>query len=334
MDPRAERPPRGSIGLTEHSCRVVVEYTMQFRQLEYLTALARERHFARAAASCHVSQPALSEAIRKLERELNVPLVQRGRAFHGLTPEGDRVVVWARRILAEHEALRVEVSALRSGLTGQLRVGVIPSASTTITLLTDPFCSVHPLARVQIDTGLATTEIVNRLRAFELDAGITYIDDEDIAGLTVTPLYHERMVLVGARDLLPDGDAVTWAEVAQLPLCLQKPSLRGRQLVDAVFAELGLTVNPQIETDSIGAMYAHVATGRWASLVPHPWGQSFRLPTDIRAMAILGSVARSMVGLITPSDEPGSVLARAFKGIAEQVNLGDLSGEDPLIVDY
>ncbi|WP_346921795.1 helix-turn-helix domain-containing protein [Glutamicibacter creatinolyticus] len=59
------------------------------RQLEYFVALAREQHFARAAAACYVSQPALSEAIRKLEAELGVPLVRRGHSFQGLTAEGE-----------------------------------------------------------------------------------------------------------------------------------------------------------------------------------------------------------------------------------------------------
>lgn len=67
---------------------------MLFRQLEYFVALARERHFARAAAACYVSQPALSEAIRELEHELGVPLVRRGRTFEGLTLEGERLVLW------------------------------------------------------------------------------------------------------------------------------------------------------------------------------------------------------------------------------------------------
>lgn len=103
-----------------------------------------ERHFARAAAACYVSQPALSEAIRKLESELNVPLVRRGQKFEGLTPEGERLVPWARRILADREALTQEVTALRAGLTGELRLGVVPAASTTVALLTDPFCAAHP----------------------------------------------------------------------------------------------------------------------------------------------------------------------------------------------
>ncbi len=78
---------------------------MLFRQLEYFVALAQERHFARAASACHVSQPALSETIRKLEQELNVPLVLEQK-FEGLTPEGDRLVHWVRRILADCDALK------------------------------------------------------------------------------------------------------------------------------------------------------------------------------------------------------------------------------------
>src|SRR6202012_3255557 len=69
---------------------------MLFRQLEYFVALARERPCARAAAACYVSQPALSEAIRKLEKELGVALVRREQKFEGLTPEGERLGGWAR----------------------------------------------------------------------------------------------------------------------------------------------------------------------------------------------------------------------------------------------
>ena len=90
---------------------------MLLRQLEYFVAVARERHFARAAESCYVSQPALSTSIAKLERELSVTLINRGQNFEGLTPEGERLVVWAKRVLAEHDALKAEAAAMRSGIT-------------------------------------------------------------------------------------------------------------------------------------------------------------------------------------------------------------------------
>ena len=114
---------------------------MLIRQLEYFVALARERHFARAAQRVPRIQPALSEAIRKLEHELKVPLVRRGQKFEGLTPEGERLVHWARRILADCDALKQEVTALQTGLVGELRLGVVPAAATTVALLTDPFCA-------------------------------------------------------------------------------------------------------------------------------------------------------------------------------------------------
>src|ERR1700744_4216196 len=123
---------------------------MLFRQLEYFVAVAREKHFARAAEACYVSQPALSAAIVRLERELNVTLINRGHNFEGLTPEGERLVVWAKRILAEQEAFKAEVHAVRSGITGTLRLGTVPTASTTASLVLSAFCSDHPLVKVQI----------------------------------------------------------------------------------------------------------------------------------------------------------------------------------------
>ncbi|MEU6089598.1 LysR family transcriptional regulator [Streptomyces sp. NPDC047085] len=148
---------------------------MLFRQLEYLVALAREHHFARAAQACHVSQPALSEGIRKLEEELDVPLVRRGRKYEGLTPEGERIVVWAQRILADRDALKNEVGALRSGLSGRMRIGSVPTASAAVSLLTAPFCTAHPLVTVEVATDLRSEDILRRLQRFELDAGITYL---------------------------------------------------------------------------------------------------------------------------------------------------------------
>ena len=96
---------------------------MLFRQLEYFVAVARERHFARAAEACYVSQPALSASIAKLERELNVTLINRGHNYQGLTPEGERLVVWAKRILAEQEAFKAEVAAVQSGINRDAAAG-------------------------------------------------------------------------------------------------------------------------------------------------------------------------------------------------------------------
>jgi len=303
---------------------------MLFRQLEYFVALARERHFARAAAACYVSQPALSEAIRKLEKELGVSLVRRDRAFEGLTPEGERLVVWARRILADHDALTQEVAAIRSGLSGQLRIGVIPAASTTAALIIEPFCEQHPLVNVQLDTRMPSDDIIERLHRFELDAGIIYQHSLETAGLVAQPLYRERHVLIGADHLLPTrADHITFAEVTQLPLCLLDTSMRGRQELQAALDAHHLIVTPQVETDSVAALHALVATGRWASVVPHPWSFPFALAPTLRTLAITDPEIVSPVALVVSAAQPGSVLGRALAAATRELPVDQLAAPAP-----
>ncbi|MFC4376122.1 LysR family transcriptional regulator [Nocardia halotolerans] len=297
---------------------------MLFRQLEYFVALARERHFARAAQACYVSQPALSEALRKLERELGVPLVRRGRAFEDLTPEGERLVLWARRILADRDALEHEVTALQTGLTGELRIGVIPAASSTVALLTDPFCTAHPLVRVQLETSLRSLDIVDRIRRFELDAGIIYAHGIDTAGLSAAPLYTERHVLLVGTELLAGRTgAISWAEALEMPLCLLHKGMRGRQLIDAALAEHGLRASPQLESDSVIALLAHVSTGRWACVVPQPWLHTLRPPAGVRVLPLRDPAVTAQIALVTAAGQPEPVLAKALSATARTAHLDD-----------
>jgi DNA-binding transcriptional LysR family regulator len=245
---------------------------MLFRQLEYFVAVASERHFARAAETCYVSQPALSASIAKLERELNVTLINRAHNYQGLTAEGERLVVWAKRILAEQEAFKAEVAAVQSGVTGTLRLGTEPTASTTLALPVAAFCAAHPLAKVRVDSRVSTTELARQLREFELDVAIAHFAPEDRPGLQVIPLYEERYVVLAPSDqLIPDGNTMNWADAARLPLALLTPDMRIRQVIDNAFKQSGITVTPQVETDSVASLYAHVGVGACASIVPHTW---------------------------------------------------------------
>jgi DNA-binding transcriptional LysR family regulator len=304
---------------------------MLFRQLEYFVALARERHFARAAAACYVSQPALSEAIRKLEHELNVPLVNRDHAFQSLTPEGERLVVWARRILADHDALQQEVSAMRSGPSGQLRLGVAATASTTAALVIAPFCSAYPMVNVELQTPMSTEDILGELRRYELDAGIVHLDGADTTDLAVVPLYTEHFVVVANRSLLPGdwSDHITWPELSQLPLCMLNSSRSSRRHIDVVLAESGLVLRPRIESNSVASIYALVDSGSWAGVVPREWIHAFRFSPDIRVVTIGGPPIASEVNLVTAASEPGSLLGRALADTARELKLDEIFGSDP-----
>jgi DNA-binding transcriptional LysR family regulator len=305
---------------------------MQLRQLEYLVALARERHFVRAAAACYVSQPSLSAAIRRLEHELGVPIVRRGRRYEGLTPEGEVVLAWAHRILAEGDALRQELSALRDGLTGTLRLGVVPTALPAASLLTTPFCDRHPQARVSIES-LSSADITHGLAEFELDAAMTYLDDDSPRGVRRLPLYEERYVLLTPVDGPLGGlPTANWSQAATLPLCLLNPRMRNRRIIDECFAADGATAVPAIESDSVAGLYAHLPGGRWSSVISHAWLHMFGVPDGMRVVPLDGPAHGPRVGLVTGPDDPPSVLAEAL--LAEARRAGVREALDVLLRTY
>jgi DNA-binding transcriptional LysR family regulator len=289
---------------------------MLLRQLEYFVTVARERHFARAAEACYVSQPALSTAIAKLERELDVTLIHRGQNFEGLTPEGERLVVWAKRLLAEHDNLKAEAAAMRTGISGTLRLGIGPTVSTTSALPVSAFCGLHPLAKVSISSRLSSTELVRQLQDFELDAAIAHFGPDDRAGLEVVPLYKEHYVLLVSGDqLAPGARTITWAEAAQLPLALLMPHMRFRQFIDKAFADNGVMAVPQIETDSVASLYSHVATGTWASVVPHTWLRAIPATGANRAVRLVEPETTAQISIAIHAGS-SSVAARAFVNVA------------------
>jgi DNA-binding transcriptional LysR family regulator len=295
------------------------------RQLEYFVAVARERHFARAAESCYVSQPALSTSIAKLERELSVTLINRGQNFEGLTPEGERLVVWAKRVLAEHDALKAEAAAMRSGISATLRLGTGPTVSTTAALPVAAFCALHPLARVKVCSRLSSTELLRQLRDFELDVAIAHFGPDDQSGLEVVPLYEEEYVLLVSGDqLVPASRTITWAEAAQLPLALLTPDMRFRQFIDKAFASSGAVAAPQVETDSVASLYAHVASGAWASVVPHTWLRAMPVTGAARVIRLVEPDARAQISMAIHAATPGSVAARAFLNVAVGTPLNDI----------
>ncbi|MEV7031965.1 LysR family transcriptional regulator [Streptomyces sp. NPDC093272] len=296
---------------------------MLLRRLEYLVALARERHFARAAAACHVSQPSLSAAIRRLEHELGVPIVRRGRRYEGLTPEGEVVLAWAHRILAERDALHQELSALRDGLTGTLRLGIIPTVVPVAALLTGPFCDRHPHARVAMES-LSSLDIRRGLAEYELDAAMTYLDDGEPRQVRRYPLYEERYVLltpVGGP--LGDAAGATWSQAAALPLCLLGPRMRNRRIIDECFAAEGAAPVPAVESDSVAGLYAHLPGGRWSSVISHAWLHMFGVPPGMRVVPLAGPAHGPRVGLVVARSEPPSVLAEALVKVARQTRLRD-----------
>lgn len=295
---------------------------MLLRQLEYLSALAREGHFGRAAAACHVSQPALSAGIRKLETELGVQIVQRGHRFQGFTPEGKQVLLWAHRIIAEQDALRDELASMRGGLSGRLRVGAIPTALTVAPLLTTPLHQRHPLVTFSFES-MTSREIVRRLNDFDIDVGMTYIDGEPLGGVRVEPLYRERyLLLTQCHGKFAGRDSVSWEEAASTPLCLLPPSMQNRRIIDGVFAGVGIAVDPVVESDTVSAIYAHVDLMELSSIIPHAWLHRFGVPNGTRVLPLPRPARSFQVGLVLADRDPEPMLARALLETAHELDIG------------
>ena len=290
-------------------------------KLEFLLALARDKHFGRAAEACGVTQPTLSAGVKQLEETFGVLLVNRGSRFQSFTPEGERVLDWARRIVGDARAMRQEVHALKHGLVGRLRLAAIPTALAMVETLTTPFRARHPSVQFTI-LSRTSVEILTHLDNLEIDAGLTYLDNEPLGRVTSVPLYRERYRLLVAADApLGDRETVTWAEVAKVPLCLLTPDMQNRRIIERLLRDTGADPDITLESDSMVLLYSHVRTGRWASVMPARLAASLGLTDSnmLRAIPIIEPEASHTIGLVAPAREPMTPLTAALVAEARRV---------------
>ena len=273
-------------------------------KLEYLLALARDRNFGRAAETCGVTQPTFSAGIKQLEDTLGVMLVQRTSRFLGFTAEGERVLDWARTIVADTRAMKAEVQALKKGLTGHLRIAAIPTVLPMVSALTTPYRAKHPNVKFTI-LSRTSIEIRSMVENLEVDAGLSYIDNEPLGRLRAVPLYLEQYRLLTSADSpLGDHDRVTWAEVGKIPLCLLTPDMQNRRIIDGLLHAAGSRPEPTLESNSMIVLFSHVRTGRWASVMPERLADTLGLTEKLRSIPIVEPEVVHQIGLLVPPREP------------------------------
>jgi DNA-binding transcriptional LysR family regulator len=293
-------------------------------RLEYFIALARAQHFGKAAEELGITQPTLSAAIRQLEDQLGVMLVARGSRFKGLTPEGEQVLSWARRIVGDTRTMKEEMRAARHGLAGRLRIAAIPTALAMIPRLTTPFREKHPGVTFSV-LSRTSIEILSLLGNFDIDVGITYLDNEPLGRVVAVPLYEERYQLItAAGTTFSDRTSVTWAEVANLPLCLLTPDMQNRRIIDQHLSEAGVSVRPTLVSNSMIVLFSHIRTGKWSSIMPLNLAETFGFSEPIRAIPIVEPDASHVVGIVAAQREPRTPLVAAFLDEAAS-QAGDLA---------
>ena len=287
---------------------------MDVRQLQYLVALARDKHFTRAAQACHVSQPTLSGRIRQLEQELGVPIVERGHRFHGLTADGERVLKWAHAILDDWTSLQQEIAARRNSsgpLAGRLSIGVVPSALPMVALMTKAIQLRYPGIELTV-LSQSSIEILRHLEEFAIDIGLTYLDNEPIEGMRSESVYMERYCLLVRSDHeLADAQSVTWAEAAKQPLCLLTPDMQNRRIIDRAFRAADSAPIPRLETNSVINLCANVRLMGLTSIIPEYFLDVIGPISDVRAVHLCEPVVEHSVGLIALDRDPASPLVLA-----------------------
>lgn len=171
---------------------------MTLTELRYIVAVARERHFGRAAEACFVSQPTLSVAIKKLEEELDVRLFERGGNEVSITPIGAEIVEQAQRVIEQAAAIKEIAKRGKDPLAGPLRLGVIYTiAPYLLPELVRNVIKRSPQMPLMLQENF-TTRLLEMLRTGELDAAILAEPFPD-QGLAVTPLYDEPFLVAVPR---------------------------------------------------------------------------------------------------------------------------------------
>lgn len=262
---------------------------MIVKTFEYLFALVREGHFERAAKSCNVSQPTLSAGIKQLEENLGVQIVRHGRRYDGLTLEGETVLAWAKKIERDCDGLENDLSALKRGLEGLFRLGMVSGTSAVAAIVSIALAKQIPLL-AQTVSASDTASLLRSLLDHEMDMALTYLEDVPKDEFDTHHLYREHTTLFQASEE-PQPKRVTWDHVVSLPLCI---------LADALPSEAQLQLAhcsaATIHTDTIGILAAHVAAGRYAAVLPQSLAASLSHIPNLQASAVTGAAAHADVG--------------------------------------
>jgi DNA-binding transcriptional LysR family regulator len=286
------------------------------RRLEYLIALAREAHFARAAAACHVSQPTLSAAIQQLEADLGVQIVKRGTRFRGLTEEGEIVLAGARRLAAEWDYVQQKLRDRNKDFSGTLRIGVLGSTIPLLPVFTVPFRRQYPKANLRVMLQ-SPFEILQGLEESTMDLALTYSNEKLRRHSRVFALYVEEYELLIRRGAAFSGrKTVSWDELKELPLCILAPDMTVFGVRESEILSETLSQTSHIITNAIWMVMDHVRTGIWASVLPRPVKIMVAHDPQLEAIPLPNTGKPLSIAIAIPRREPVSPLAKAFFDVA------------------
>lgn len=302
-----------------------------FVSFKYLLALDEQRHFGRAALACHVTQPALSNALRALEESLGVAIVTRGRSFAGFTTEGERVLASARRMVREHELLQQDLQSSAASPSGSLHIGAVPMCLPVAARFVGMLHDRHPGIKCTLRS-MSSPGLESGLENMVLDMAMGYPErlEGSRAPLRVIPQYSERYFLLRQAKQhsplgLQSGPAITWAQAASLPLCLLTAEMHNRTIVDNAFQRAGHVPCPAIETNSIFALALSVVAGRVSSIMPSALVGAVQGYGELEALPLVDPVIEVPIAMMVHDSNRLSRTLEAALEFAQSTEWRDLA---------
>lgn len=283
---------------------------MELRQLAYFSAVARHRHFTRAAEEVQVAQPALSQQIRRLEAELGIELLRRSTRRVELTEAGEILLERANRVLAEVESARQEVSELRGLLRGHVSLGSLPLASLGVPGMLEAFRDMHPGIGIHLHEQ-AIDVILAMLGRDELDLAFAMAGPRQVGhGLTARVLYEEELVAVmSPTHALAERTSVRVEELAADPLIGFRPGSALRRAVDELLDRADPNPDYAFETFELETIRSLASHGLGVALLPA--GYVHAAGPEVAAMR-LRPRARLPVSLVWRTERRHTPAAEAF----------------------
>jgi len=278
--------------------------------LIYLCNLERERHFGRAAEASFVSQPTLSMRLKNLERELGLSLINRSNNFDGFTPEGERVLTWAREIVSVYQGLKLEVESLKHGVNGTLRLGVMPQCSVALPALLKAVEARYPQLDYRV-SAMSADQLLEALNSHTVDGGIGFFELTSLRELHFqTALLNDRGVeAIFHPDHFPallQHERLSLQTLASQPLCLAEPTRYFRRYLDGQLRETGVLPRVIVESASVMQLIqsAQVGLGVMVSpcghLLPEMLHHLARRPIDIAPMGRQAALVIAEPGRASP----------------------------------
>jgi DNA-binding transcriptional LysR family regulator len=291
---------------------------MDLRHLEHFVAVAEARNFTRAAERLHIVQSAVSASIRTLERSLQAELFNRTTQRVELTDAGAMLLPQARRILAEVQTARELVADVRGGLRGTLTIGTMQALSggqLDIPRLLAAFRESHPLLDVHLRYAAnGSAELADQLRDGQLDIAVLSLPERGHAGISMTLLSREAMVLVCAPEhRLAKRKSVRISELGGESFIDHPGGWGTRAAIDRIFATAGVRRQVAFEVGDTPSVVNLVAHGLGVAFLP----PSIVPPGDnVRLVPVRGKAPQWEISLAVPSNRPLTAAARAFADAA------------------